>query len=34
MFRQTQIESDEGTSEVMVSVGKYDTDKGILELRM
>jgi len=29
MYRQTEIESDEGTSEVMVPVGKYDTDKGI-----
>jgi hypothetical protein len=29
MYRQTEIETDEGTSEVMVPVGRYDTDKGI-----
>lgn len=29
MYRQNEVETDEGTSEVMVPVGKYDTEKGI-----
>lgn len=29
MARQSEIETDEGTSKVMVPVGKYDIDKGI-----
>lgn len=29
MYRQNEIETDEGVTEVMVPVGKYDTDKGI-----
>lgn len=29
MYRQNEVESDDGTSEVMVPVGKYDTEKGI-----
>lgn len=29
MYRQNEVETDEGTIEVMVPVGKYDTDKGI-----
>ena len=29
MFRQSEVETDEGNTEVMVEVGKYETANGV-----